>query len=84
MTRKLSPEELYRFLARRGACFDTLKASGMLEKWEIRAIEEGHFGRLRLSSLEKLVKAICTYEEFNENKSFEVMGEILDIMTYRD
>ncbi|MRX81101.1 hypothetical protein [Eggerthella guodeyinii] len=44
-------------LARYDANFEDIKAAGVLDEWEIRDIEQGDYGHLRLSTSVKIVLA---------------------------
>lgn len=72
-------ETLEKLFVRYGTSLDSIKTSGMMDKWEIRAIEDEDFGKLRLSSLEKLVETLCRQ---NESEPAEAMSELLDIVTH--
>ena len=54
---------LDKVLARYGATLEDVEAACVLDSWEMRAIELGLYGNLRLSSAAKIAQAICGAED---------------------
>lgn len=54
---------LDKVLARYGATLEDVKTACVLDSWEMRAIEQGFYGNLRLSSAAKIAQAICSAED---------------------
>lgn len=65
-------------LARHGATFEDVKAACVLDNWEVRAIERGFYGLLRLSSATKMAQAICSTEDDVSKASKAIILSLAD------
>ena len=65
-------------LARYGASYEDVKAAGVLDKWEMRAIEREDYGRLRLSSSVKIALVVCDPEADIQEESRSIMLSWVD------
>lgn len=65
-------------LARYDTNFEDIKDAAVLDEWEIRAIEKGDFGRLRLSTSVKIAKAASVPEAQVEEAVDAIMLFLLD------
>lgn len=78
MSRQIRLDEV---LERYGTSFEDIKNAGVLHKWEIRAIEEENYGRLRLSTSVKIAIAARIPEAEAEKASDAIMLFLLEAVS---
>lgn len=71
--------EFDKMLAQFGTSFDEVKRRQALDKWEIKAIEQGRYGRLRLSSSEKIARTICQSKDVPDKTLNELVSRLAEL-----